>query len=479
LYSFLTTNEQRKALILGQREPRINKEIHLNGNYENEQMNRIVLQAKQAEDYFLLTGPPGSGKTSVALKSMVEEFISEGESDLLLLSYTNRAVDEICEMLETIQPQPQYIRIGSSLSCDGRFENHLLQRFGEQYGRRSEIIEALSGIHIIVGTTSAVSSKPELFRLKHFRTAIVDEASQILEPQLLDLLCATQQTRDRKNLCAIDKFIFVGDPKQLPAVVLQEESSAVPSTRLQKIGIYDCRNSLFERLYTLNKLAPEEGIADMLHKQGRMHPAVGNFANTYFYNSLLEPIPQPHQISEIEFTEYDENDTYEGVVATRRTAFIETVPPPVEDSNKVNRPEAEEVAKYVEAIYHLCMRNGIPFNPEQRIGIIVPFRNQIAMIAKALKQKGIPEYEKITIDTVERYQGSQRDIILYSTTINQRYQLDILSAPVEIDGTLVDRKMNVAVTRARKQLFVFGNSELLSHQALYGKLIEALSKDSN
>jgi len=145
----------------------------------------------------------------------------------------------------------------------------------------------------------------------------------------------------------------------------------------------------------------------------------------------------------------------------------------------VNRPEAEEVAKYVEAIYHLCMKNNLPFNSEQRIGIIVPFRNQIAMIAKALKQKGIPEYEKITIDTVERYQGSQRDIILYSTTINQRYQLDILSAPVEIDGTLVDRKMNVAVTRARKQLFVFGNSELLSHQTLYGKLIEELSKDSN
>jgi superfamily I DNA and/or RNA helicase len=76
------------------------------------------------------------------------------------------------------------------------------------------------------------------------------------------------------------------------------------------------------------------------------------------------------------------------------------------------------------------------------------------------------------IDTVERYQGSQRDIILYGTTIAQPYELSMLSSPVEVGGTLVDRKLNVAVTRARKQLFVFGNRNLLMQNPLYASLID-------
>lgn len=474
LYAFLQADERRKDLLLGQREPQQNKTITLVGNYGDEDINRIVLQAKQAQDYFLLVGPPGSGKTSVALKAMVKEFLTEGTDNLLLLSYTNRAVDEICEMLESIESGPQYIRIGSSLSCEKRFENRLIQRFCEPYSNRSEIIRALAGVRIVTGTTSAISNKPELFCLKHFHTAIIDEASQILEPQLLGLLCASHHSPITKSGCAIDKFIFIGDPKQLPAVVLQEGCSAVTNPELQNIGIYDCRNSLFERLYALNRQKPKEGIIAMLHKQGRMHPAVGEFANTHFYHNVLEPIPVAHQTARIEFALYDENDPYETMTATRRTAFIETKTPPREDSNKVNKPEAEEVARYVQAIFRLCEKNRLPFCPEKRIGIIVPFRNQIAMIANELKKTGIPDYEKITIDTVERYQGSQRDIILYSTTISRLYQLDILSVPVETDDTLVDRKMNVAITRAKKQLFVFGESSLLSHSKLYKELIRSL-----
>ncbi|MBO7103639.1 MAG: hypothetical protein J6W02_08135, partial [Bacteroidaceae bacterium] len=77
----------------------------------------------------------------------------------------------------------------------------------------------------------------------------------------------------------------------------------------------------------------------------------------------------------------------------------------------------------------------------------------------------------ILIDTVERYQGSQKDIIIYGTTITRTYELDILSNLVEVEGKLIDRKLNVAITRARKQLFIIGNQPLLSRNPHYAKLI--------
>ena len=81
------------------------------------------------------------------------------------------------------------------------------------------------------------------------------------------------------------------------------------------------------------------------------------------------------------------------------------------------------------------------------------------------------------IDTVERYQGSQKDIIIYGTTITRPYELEILSNLVEVEGKTIDRKLNVAVTRARKQLFIVGNRPLLSRNPLYSQLIKLTSNE--
>jgi superfamily I DNA and/or RNA helicase len=81
------------------------------------------------------------------------------------------------------------------------------------------------------------------------------------------------------------------------------------------------------------------------------------------------------------------------------------------------------------------------------------------------------------IDTVERYQGSQRDIIIYATTVSRPYELDLLSTLVRADdGTQVDRKLNVAVTRARLQFFLVGSRRLLMQSPLYAALIQYLEQ---
>jgi len=299
--------------------------------------------------------------------------------------------------------------------------------------------------------------------------AIFDEASQILEPQILPVLSALSPD----GTPAIDKFIMIGDHKQLPAVVVQnEEESLVTSEALHKIGLTNCRNSLFERLHHWILSAYPERQAEfiiLLDHQGRMHPDIAQFASEEFYENKLFPVPLEHQKERLPFTQWEKDEAY---IATHRVAFFNVDIPRMEERQpKMNTNEAEVIADIVCKLLSLHHKNNIPFSLSENIGIIVPFRRQIATVRHALEKAGISEANSILIDTVERYQGSQKDIIIYGTTITRTYELDILSNLVEVEGKLIDRKLNVAITRARKQLFIIGNQPLLSRNPLYAKLI--------
>lgn len=481
LFSLLTAPRERKELLLGIRPPATDPSVRLHRHYLNEEIDRIVLKAKQARDYFLLVGPPGTGKTSVALKSMVEEFLSDHpQKTLLLMAYTNRAVDEICHTLSAINPAPEYIRIGQELNCAPDFRPRLMKHVIGDATSRKEIYEKLAPVRVFASTISSLCSQTELFSLKVIDVAIIDEASQVLEPQLLPLLCATTPVNRgdyNLNRLAIGKFILIGDHKQLPAVVSQpREMSRVTEDSLQAIGLTDCRNSLFERLHRLNSLQGTEGIVEMLHRQGRMHPSICEFVNRNYYNGGLDAVPLPHQQKPLAFGIRPDDDRWTAFVAGTRMAFISVQADEAEYYIKSNKREAETVAHLVHTLCQLHSRSGIPFSPCKQIGIIVPFRAQIAMIRKALAERHIPDTTGITIDTVERYQGSQRDIIIFSTTVSRPYQLPILSEPVMTDGRELDRKLNVALTRARKQFFMTGNETLLRKCTAYREFLDFLSK---
>jgi hypothetical protein len=468
LYGFLRANKDRRDLLLNQRAPLYSSEVSLEGNYGSEEINRIVQKAKAAQDYFLLLGPPGTGKTSVALSSMVEEFYLEGEN-ILLLAYTNRAVDEICDALDKIKGSPSYVRIGSELSCDEKHRCKLLDKVITGCSNREQVRNKIGEYRVFVGTVTSIAGKPELFKLKNFSVAIVDEASQVLEPQLVGILSA----KDSKGQNAVGKFILIGDHKQLPAVVLQDGKDAiVENKKLLTIGLTDRRNSLFERLYRLQKKAGNTKAWEMLNKQGRMHPEIAAFPNKAFYQNQLKPVPAPHQTAELEFTRYDTGKPLEKMVATGRLFFIPAVNSDIDQSARVNLGEARIVAALVKSVYELYKKNKLSFDPAKSLGIIAPFRSQLALLRNKIQELGIPELDLITIDTVERYQGSQRDIIIYSFTVSQPYQLQFLANTMEEDGYMVDRKLNVALTRARKQLFITGNPSILKKNDIYSSLIE-------
>ena len=475
--AFASAAPNRRALLLGQREPQIDTSQQLSHSY-HPAYDDVLLRAKQAQDYFLLIGPPGTGKTSMALRFLVEEALADTPkcsqnpssflpplSSILLTAYTNRAVDEICDMLETANLD--YMRIGRRYSSDPRFHHRLLQQTIGDQPQLSAIRKRLEEVRIVVGTTTSLQAQMSLFTLKNFSLLIVDEASQILEHQLIGLLCQ------------VPKFILIGDHKQLPAVVQQSEAeSEVMDEKLREIGLTNCRNSLFERLLNLHTphsslhtphsslhtshLSPlTSPLIGILRRQGRMHPDIAEWPNRMFYRrEKLLPVPLPHQ---------------EEAIDQPRVVFI----PSTADgglNDKVNVSEARIVACELKKIFE---EYGEKFNPDKTVGVIVPYRNQISMIRREIEALGIPELLKISIDTVERYQGSQRDVIIYSTTVTHRYQLDFLCANtfVETDGAVIDRKLNVALTRARCRLIITGHEPTLRQNPLYCDLLDFIRKE--
>ena len=488
LHQFICAPKEKRDLLLGQRAPQRDASLTLTRHYDDV-LDDIILRAKQAQDYFLLVGPPGTGKTSRALKFMVEEALNDGTgmptaesiasggktaqqpaSSILLMSYTNRAVDEICEML--VDSGIPFLRLGSEYSCDERFRPYLIEKAISDCPKLEAIKQYIIGTRVIVGTTSMMTSKPFIFLLKHFKLAIIDESSQILEPNLIGLLSA------------VDKFILIGDYKQLPAVVQQsEQDSGIPTINdsqkggiidmsiLQDICLTNCRNSLFERLIHWEDYEERSEFIGILRRQGRMHPEIAEFPNRMFYRrEKLEPVPCPHQLeTELSYTLPSE-DALDDLLKEHRMIFLPSKF--CKEPNVSDKINANEAAIVVDLLHRIHRFYGERFDAKKTVGVIVPYRNQIAMVRKGIEKLGIPELEKISIDTVERYQGSQRDVIIYSFTIQNIWQLDFLAGNSFVeDGAIIDRKLNVAITRARKQMIMTGNPEILRNNQIFSELM--------
>ena len=378
----------------------------------------------------LIVGPPGTGKTSVTLRKMVHDLYHNTQERVLLLAFTHRAVDEICETLEAECP---YVRLGTMTDTPEAYRPRLLQPIIDACSNRALLRQRIGEQRFWTGTTARLLAMPHLFDLLEFDTIIVDEASQLLDHQVIELLKHARK-----------EAILIGDPKQLPAVTLQEGAQ-----------------SLFEQLYRKYQQEGRQDRITLLNKQGRMHPAIADFSNRMFYGNLLSPVGLPHQ--------------QEKTSIMPRYAFIDVPSQPL--GTKSNPAEASMVARLVNRIAEIYQKEGIEWT-EKTLGIIVPYRQQIAAIRTELANNlSIFNYQFsiINIDTVERYQGSQRDIIIYTTTVSTPDQLSMLSAPIELDGQLIDRKLNVAITRARKHLFIIGNRQLLNQNPIYRDLLSAMS----
>lgn len=471
LFDFAASTSAQRALWLAARPPSRPqvREVEAPAALTEEQQ-LIFRRAVAAEDYFLLWGPPGTGKTSMMLRYLVDYFLKNTKESLLLLAYTNRAVDEICEAIEEIGDaiRDNYLRIGSRYATDARFQGQLLGEKIAALSSRQALRELIDHHRIVVGTVASVAGRHELMQLKSFDRVIIDEASQILEPMLVGLL-----TRFRYCL-------LIGDHKQLPAVVAQdEEESRVEDPDLLNIGLFDLRNSLFERLYRRCIEAGWTWAYAQLSHQGRMHRDIMDFPNEQFYGGTLKVLPASTSFHQRQLRPADfplppglKPGALATILARRRVIFLATPSDDSSSTRKTNSYEAALVGRIVVAFRELYAAGNRQFSPGS-MGIITPYRAQIAQIRQSLENQGLNP-DELTIDTVERYQGGARDVIIISLCTNSIQQLTSL---VSLSDEGVDRKLNVALTRAREHLIIIGNPELLKQNAIYSNLIRHLGVD--
>ena len=463
LFEFMNAPQHKRDLLLTNRAPNQSQ----NADYQyikipelTNQQETILNKIIQSEEYFLLWGPPGSGKTSMMLHYLVKHLMENTQEQILLLAYTNRAVDEICEAIDSLggSIRNQYFRIGSRYSTSPHFVPQLLEQKMEHVAKRADLKQLIDQHRIVVATVASMNSKTELFQLKSFDRIVIDEASQILEPQLVGLLPFFK------------RFVLIGDHRQLPAVVSQADyESETHSENLKNIGLGNLRHSFFERLYNRCIENKWDWAYDCLSQQGRMHQEIVQFPSQHFYDGQLDILPDAlHQSTSMNYVLPDPATVLEDMISRKRLLFFDADIDKNSKNGKTNLHEARLIADLVEAFVNLYEANHLPLHANS-IGVITPYRAQIAQIQALMSERGIDQ-SLITVDTVERYQGGARDVILISLCTNHASQLHSLVSLSE-DG--VDRKLNVALTRARKHLILVGNTSILTQNETYKALIEA------
>lgn len=458
LINFLSSEKDKKELLLGLKMPETNDLTYYNFNYLTPLQNEIVSKAISAKDYFIIQGPPGTGKTSYILKTIAEFYNYNSGMNILILAYTNRAVDEICSALTNID-NLKFLRLGTKENSS--FSEKLISSLAEKMPLR-DLFRIFNETRFIVSTVSSVLVNPEIFNMKSFQLAIVDEASQILEPQLIGILSK------------VEKFILIGDEKQLPAVVLHDiDQLKIENENLQKIHLLNFSQSLFERLLRCCFNNGWINSFGMLTEQARMHKNIQFIANTLFYNNSLTLFSsngwqnESSVIHQVNTTNDYKTNKLHSLLLENRILFFDS---DIEKYQKKHLQEAKRIRlilSALEKIYDDKIHNDL-------VGIITPFRAQCNEIFRMIDAR---IKHNITIDTVERFQGSERDVIIISFAVNHHRMIDQISSFSNINGLLIDRKLNVAITRAKKQLILLGASQVLIKSEVYRKLIGLIKEN--
>jgi len=407
LHDFVLKGDpDRKDVVFGRREPAFSqRSLGPDGDPEtfvanNDAQDRAVRLAVEADDFALIHGPPGTGKTHT-IGRIVTALVGRGE-DVLLSAFTNRAVDNALEAVRE-RGVADVARVGTE---HGVREDMLDVRL-EQGGEPNERAATLRDAPVVAATTATCGSR--VMREQSFDVALIDEASQLTEPGTLAAVSRA------------DRFVLVGDHEQLPPVVRAEN---------------ELQTSLFERLIDTYPAA-----SVLLDRQYRMAQRIQAFSSREFYDGALRPADGSVAAQRLADLGVDESALPEGL--RDRVAFVD---PDGARAGNTNPTEADRVAEVVDAY----VAAGV--DPDD-IGVIAPFRAQVAEIGRRTD---------VTVDTVDRFQGSAKEVIVVS-----------LVASGSLDGPIFEdhRRVNVALTRARKALALVGDADALSSDPFYSRLL--------
>jgi len=430
LFDFLQDNSGKRQLFLGINEP--NPGI-LNLTKPNS-IDNVVERMFAAKDYFIVQGPPGTGKTSGLLTRYIEKVFKETEHHILILSFTNRAVDEICLNLKK-QSIP-FIRTGQSETINQELLDQLIADKDFE-----EIEEIIKRNRIWVATVQSCNAwLKDMLNIVKIDELVIDEASQIIENNILGIIAKVMKT------------ILVGDQNQLPPITLQtKETFQFKNTQLKSL-CYDYYNkSMMERLFQVCEAKGWNHSITMLNEHYRMHKQIANLVQEYYADALISKLPQQQQ-----------NLIPKGnILVDSRLVWIDF---PVSEHLFYDPLQV----RYIIQILKVFKQYNIIQNYDKDVGIVAPFRVMIQAIYKELPT----DMKAITIDTVERFQGSERKIIIISLPLHNENDLNLTEA-LSSDGR-VNRKLNVAITRAQEHLIILGCSKLCKKSKHYNNLLHKI-----
>ena len=429
---------------------------YLNATQE-EAVNRVL----RAKDVAIVHGPPGTGKTTTLVEAIYETL--RREPQVLVCAQSNMAVDWISEKL--VDRGVPVLRIGNptrvndkmlSFTYERRFESHpdyeLLwairkairdlrahrKRGDEKYHQKLERLKdrateleirinaQLFGEARVIACT-LVGAGHRLLDGHKFGTLFIDEAAQALEAA-----CWIPIRR-----CS--RVILAGDHCQLPPTV---KSIAALKAGLGK--------TMMERIV---EQKPE--VVTLLRMQYRMNEEIMRFSSDWFYGNQVESAPEVKYRSILDLDvpmEWKREGTGEGLES-------------LEGSSRINKAEAELTLLTLQQYFERIGKTRV-LNERLDVGVISPYRAQVQYLRSQLRKK---EYFKpfrhlISVNTVDGFQGQERDIIVISLVrSNDEGQI----------GFLRDlRRMNVAITRARMKLIIIGDPQTMTRHPFYRKLYE-------
>ena len=467
LFRFLSAEKLKRNLYLGLIPPSGSDGIEIqipenNFSKMTDEQRSLLHAIIHSKDYFLLWGPPGTGKTSIMIRNLVAHYFYATDENIMLLAFTNRAVDEICEAVESLggDIKDNYLRIGHTQSSATKFRANIFKNKCEKIKSRKELLKLIGVSRIFISTLTSLQKNMDFLKLKKFHRIMVDEASQLPDPAMAGILVH------------FPHFLLIGDHKQLPAVVLQsQDQSEVKDHDLLTIGFHDLRDSVFERMIKRVEKMNWHWALGKLSFQGRMHREIMTFPGFHFYSDMLKVLPeyadkQKKLIQPLPALSFNLDSEIAWNIQSSRVCFFSTKIDLSDASGKSNQFEAIQIGQIV-LFFQQYFKEQHRALTASDIGIITPYRAQIACIREYLISIGL-DISLFTIDTVERYQGSARSIIIYSPCLNYPRQLSTL---VSKNTEGVDRKLNVAITRAREHFIMVGNAELLKKSPDYANLI--------
>ncbi|EMA49077.1 DNA replication factor Dna2 [Halococcus morrhuae DSM 1307] len=438
----LAGDQERKDVLFDRREPEF-RDIDETFIDNNPAQDRAVRMAVGADDCALIHGPPGTGKTYTIARA-IRALVDRGER-VLLSAFTNRAVDNALEALEE-QGFTDFVRVGTESGVREDMQDHRLESRGDPDVRARELREA----PVVAATTASCGSR--VLREMEFDVALVDEAGQLTEPATLAALALA------------DRFVLVGDHQQLPPVVqsadtvsddtstsedsaaarsdgghadVQQPTESSPSGGGERAA--DLSRSLFERLVDEH---PDASV--LLDTQYRMAQRIQAYSSQEFYDGALRPASgavAAQHVSDLPTVDPDALPDSLG----KRVAFVD---PDGTAQGNTNPAEVTAIAELVER----AVAAGIP---REEIGVIAPFRAQAAAIRRELAD--------VAVDTVDRFQGSAKEVIIVSFVATGD-----LDSPIFEDH----RRVNVALTRAKKALVLVGDEDALASDERYARMVE-------